>query len=111
MRNSADIVKLKNSERRRSKLGLFFSPEMFTSSFHLLNVVNAQDQAVGLVAALFAEKKVYVYGILEKEGVEEDFKELALHYIKGLAKTAPDAEVYSCVYSGCRKIDFQDEAE
>ncbi len=90
---------------------IYFSPEILTSRFQVLNVVDDHDKAVGNVAFLFDEKKLYVYGILEEEGVAADFKDLVTPYLKGLAKIKEDLEVYSCLYIGCKKIKLDGEEE
>lgn len=88
---------------------IYFSPEVITPEFHVLNVVDSADKAVGNVAFLFDEKKLYVYGILEEEAVGADFKDLVTPYIKGLAKAKPKLDIYSCLYVGCKKIDLNEE--
>ncbi|WP_462409600.1 hypothetical protein [Neobacillus sp. Marseille-QA0830] len=90
---------------------IYFSPEVITPQYQVLNVVDSENKAVGNVAFLFDEKKLYVYGILEEEGVGEDFKDLVTPYIKGLAKAKPDVEVYSCLYIGCQKIKLKEEED
>ncbi|WP_042464037.1 hypothetical protein [Neobacillus dielmonensis] len=90
---------------------IYFSPEVITPQFQVLNVVDSENKAVGNVAFLFDEKKLYVYGILEEEGVGEDFKDLVTPYIKGLAKAKPDVEVFSCLYIGCQKIKLHGDEE
>ena len=90
---------------------VFFSPEVITPHFQALNVVNSNEKAVGSIALLFHEKKIYVYGILEEGGVENSFKDLVRPYLKGIAKCMEDAEIYACLYSGCKKIQIQDEEE
>ncbi len=90
-------------------LQIYLSPEVLTEHFHILNVVNDDEKALGNVAFLFTEKKLYIYGILEEEGVTESFKALIKPYIKGLAKSKPDLEVYSCLYTGCKKIVINGE--
>ncbi|MBS4176790.1 hypothetical protein [Lederbergia citrea] len=90
---------------------IYFSPEVITPHYQLLNVVNSANKAVGNVAILFDEKKMYVYGILEEEGVGADFKDLVTPYIKGLAKAKPDIDVFSCLYIGCKKIILNEEEE
>jgi hypothetical protein len=90
---------------------IYFSPEVMTPEFHVLNVVDSDDKAVGNVAFLFEEKKLYVYGILEEEGVKADFQDLVTPYLKGLSKTKPGIEVYSCLYVGCKKITLETEKE
>ena len=88
---------------------IFFSPEVITPHFQALNVVDAKEKAVGSVAFLFHGEKIYIYGILEEEGVSESFKDLLKPYIKGLAKTIDDAEIYACIYSGCKKIQLMED--
>ncbi|PLR67109.1 hypothetical protein [Bacillus sp. UMB0893] len=90
---------------------IYFSPEVLTPYFQILNVVDAKDKAVGNIAFLFDEKKMYVYGILEEEGVGADFKDLVTPYIKGLSKAKPGIDVFSCVYVGCKKITINTEEE
>ncbi|MBS4202411.1 hypothetical protein KHA93_22675 [Bacillus sp. FJAT-49732] len=91
---------------------IYFSPEIMTQHYQLLNVVDSRNKAVGNVAILFDEKKLYVYGILEEEGVGADFKDLVTPYVKGLAKAYPDVDIFSCLYVGCKKIELKvDEKE
>lgn len=90
---------------------IYFSPEVVTPEFQVLNVVDSDNKAVGNVAFLFDEKKLYVYGILEEEGVGLDFKDLVTPYIKGMAKSKPDLDVFSCLYVGCKKIKLNEEEE
>jgi hypothetical protein len=47
-------------------LQIYFSPEVITSQFQVLNVVDGKNKGVGNVALLFDEKKIYVYGIWKK---------------------------------------------
>ena len=77
--------------------------------FQVLNIVDSKSKVVGNIAFLFDEKKLYVYGILEEEGVQEDFKDLVTPYIKGLIKAKTGLEVYSCLYVGCKKIELKEE--
>jgi hypothetical protein len=88
---------------------VYFSPEVMTPEFHVLNIVDSKNTCVGNLAFLFTEKKLYVYGILEEEGVQADFKDLATPYIKGLIKANPGVEVYSCLYVGGKKIELKEE--
>lgn len=90
---------------------IYLSPEVITSHFQILNVVNGEDKALGNIALLFDEKKLYAHGILEEEGVSENFKSIVQPYIKGLAKAKPDLEVYSCLYVGCKKISLNGDEE
>ena len=57
------------------------------------------------------KKSSYVYGILEEEEVGADFKALITPYIKGLSKSKPDLDVFSCIYVGCKKITLETEEE
>lgn len=90
---------------------IFFSPEVITPHYQVLNVINSSEKAVGNVAFLFDEKKIYAYGILEEEGVGESFKDLLQPYLKGLARAKPGLDIYACVYIGCKKIKLNDEEE
>lgn len=90
---------------------IYFSPEVITPNFQVLNVVDSTNQAVGNVAFLFDEKKLYVYGILQEEGVGEDFKDLVTPYLKGLAKAKQGIDIFSCLYVGCKKIKLNDKEE
>ncbi|MFB6468830.1 hypothetical protein ACE38V_18905 [Cytobacillus sp. Hz8] len=90
---------------------IYFSPEIITPEYQVLNVVDSDQKAVGNVAFLFAEKKLYVYGILEEEGVSADFKDLVTPYLKGLAKANEGVDILSCLYIGCKKITLNDEKE
>ena len=90
---------------------IYFSPEVMSPHFQVLNVVDAKEKAVGNIAFLFDEKKLYVYGILEEEEVGADFKALITPYIKGLSKSKPDLDVFSCIYVGCKKITLETEEE
>lgn len=88
---------------------IYFSPEVIKPDSQVLNVVDQNQKAVGYVAFLFDEKKLYVYGLLEKEGVEEDFKDLVKPYIQGLSKLKEELEVYSYLSIGAKKIELEDE--
>ncbi|MDR6997621.1 hypothetical protein [Neobacillus niacini] len=88
---------------------IYFSPEVVTPQFQVLNVVDSTNKAVGNVAFLFDEKKLYVYGILEEEGVAADFKDLVTPYLKGLAKAKHGLDIFSCLYVGCKKIKLNEE--
>ncbi len=90
---------------------IYFSPEVITPEYQVLNVVDSGNKGVGNVAFLFAEKKLYVYGILEEEDVGADFKDLVTPYIKGLAKAKPGLDILSCLYVGCKKIKLTEEKE
>ncbi|MGG1674935.1 hypothetical protein ACIFOT_04190 [Neobacillus sp. NRS-1170] len=90
---------------------IYFSPEVITPEFQVLNVVDSKNKAVGNVAFLFDEKKLFVYGILEEEGVGADFKDLVTPYLKGLTKAKPGLDIFTCLYVGCKKIKLNDEEE
>lgn len=90
---------------------IYFSPEVITPHFQVLNVVDSTNKAVGNVAFLFDEKKLFVYGILEEEGAGLDFKDLVTPYIKGMTKAKPGLDIFSCLYVGCKKIKLNEEEE
>ncbi|WHY83852.1 hypothetical protein QNH39_14270 [Neobacillus novalis] len=90
---------------------IYFSPEVITPQFQVLNVVDSTSKAVGNVAFLFDEKKLFVYGILEEEGVGADFKDLVTPYLKGLTKAKPGLDIFTCLYVGCKKIKLNDEQQ
>jgi hypothetical protein len=92
-------------------LQIYFSPEVITPEYQVLNVVNSNNKGVGNVAFLFDEKKLYVYGILEDEEVGADFKDLITPYIKGMAKAKPGLDILSCLYVGCKKIKLKEDEE
>ena len=90
---------------------IYFSPEVITPQFQVLNVVDSANKAVGNVAFLFDEKKLYVYGILEEEGVAADFKDLVTPYLKRLVKAKHGLDIFSCLYVGCKKIKLNEEEQ
>ncbi|MCJ8008808.1 hypothetical protein ACFFF5_10540 [Lederbergia wuyishanensis] len=90
---------------------IYFSPEVITPHYQILNVVDSKNKAVGNLAILFNDKKLYVYGILEEEGVGADFKDLVTPYIKGLAKSNPETDILCCLYVGCKKIELKEDEE
>jgi hypothetical protein len=90
-------------------LQIYFSPEVITPQFQVLNVVDGKNKGVGNMAILFDEKKLYVYGILEEVEVGSDFKDLVVPYLKGLAKARPGLDIFSCLYVGCKKINLNEE--
>ncbi|MDP4103451.1 MAG: hypothetical protein Q8935_00745 [Bacillota bacterium] len=90
---------------------IYFSPEVITPEYQVLNVVDSTNKGVGNIAFLFAEKKLYVYGILEEEDVGADFRDLVTPYIKGLAKAKPGLDIFSCLYVGCKKIELNDKEQ
>lgn len=92
-------------------LQIYFSPEVITPEFQVLNVVDSTNKGVGNIAFLFTEKKLYVYGILEEEDVGADFRDLVTPYLKGLAKAKPGLDIFSCLYVGCKKIELNDKEQ
>ncbi|WP_375141601.1 hypothetical protein [Bacillus sp. EB600] len=92
-------------------LQIYFSPEVITPEYQVLNVVDSTNKGVGNIAFLFAEKKLYVYGILEEEDVGADFRDLVTPYLKGLAKAKPGLDIFSCLYVGCKKIELNDREQ
>jgi hypothetical protein len=92
-------------------LQIYFSPEVITPEYQVLNVVDSTNRGVGNIAFLFADKKLYVYGILEAEEVGADFRDLVTPYLKGLAKAKPGLDIFSCLYVGCKKIELNDKEQ
>lgn len=92
-------------------LQIYFSPEVITPEYQVLNVVDSTNKGVGNIAFLFAEKKLYVHGILEEEDVGADFRDLVTPYLKGLAKAKPGLDIFSCLYVGCKKIELNDKEQ
>jgi hypothetical protein len=90
---------------------IYLSPELMKQDSHVLNIIDQNGKAVGYVTFLLDEKKMYVYGQLEEEGVGEDFKDLIQPYIKGMSKTKQDLEVYSYLSVGGQKIDLEKKEE
>lgn len=90
---------------------IYFSPEVITPEYQVLNVVDAKNKGVGNVAFLFDEKKLFVYGILEDEEVGADFKDLVTPYVKGLSKARPGLDIMCCLYVGCKKIKLKEDEE
>lgn len=90
-------------------LQIYFSPEVIKPEYQILNIVDEKNKGVGNVVFLFAEKKLFVYGILEEEDVGADFRDLVTPYIKGLAKANPGFDIFSCLYVGCKKIMLNEQ--
>ncbi|MBD8068073.1 hypothetical protein [Bacillus sp. PS06] len=87
---------------------IFLSPELMTQEYQILNVVNQNEKAIGYVTFLIDEKKMYVYGLCEEEGVSEDFKDLVKPYIQGMSKAKPELDVYSYISIGGKKLELGD---
>ncbi|WP_216829142.1 hypothetical protein [Alkalihalobacterium elongatum] len=90
-------------------MDIYFSPELSKEDAQVLNIVDRDEKAVGYLAYIIDEKKIYVYGQLENEGVYEDFKDLVKPYLKGLQKVKEDVELYSYLSVGGKKVELEDE--
>ncbi len=90
---------------------IFLSPELITPEFQIINIINQNEKAIGYVTFLFDEKKMYVYGVCEEEGVSEDFKDLIKPYIQGMAKAKPELDVMSYISIGGKKLEIGEEKE
>jgi len=87
-------------------LEIYLSPEMMNPESQILNIIDQNQKAVGYLALIFTEKKTYVYGYLEEEGVREDFKDLVKPYLQGIAKSKENIELYSYIATGGKKLDM-----
>ena len=91
---------------------IFLSPEVVKPECQIINIVNSSQKAIGYITFLFDEKKMYVYGLCEEEGVSEDFRDLIKPYIQGMGKAKPELDVYSYISVGGEKLDIAtDEKE
>ena len=90
---------------------IYFSPEFYKLDAQVLNIVTDKNKPVGYLAFLKEEKKMYVYGHLQEEGVTEDFKDLVTPYIQGLTKLTPDLEVLTHLTVGGKKVEIETEKE
>ena len=90
---------------------IFISPELMKESVQVLNIINTQNKAVGYLSILIDEKKMYVYGHLEEEGVCEDYKDLVKPYLQGLTKIKPELEVMTYFAVGGKKIEIELDKE
>lgn len=90
---------------------IYFTPELLKEDAQVLNIVDDKKNAVGYMAFLIEEKKMYIYGLLESEGVEEDFKDLVEPYIQGLTKLNSNLEVLSYLSVGGKKVEIETEGE
>ncbi|QDP40328.1 hypothetical protein [Radiobacillus deserti] len=86
---------------------IYFSPEFLKEDAQVLNILDDNDKAVGYMAFLMEETKMYVYGQLEEEGVYEDFKDLVNPYLQGLSKIKPKLEVYTYLTVGGKKVELE----
>jgi hypothetical protein len=90
---------------------IYFSPELIKPDAQVLNVVDQNGKAVGYVAYIVEEKKMYVYGHLEDDGVRADFKDLIQPYLKGLKNIKEGIEVYSYLSVGGEKMELKKEED
>ncbi|WP_416149828.1 hypothetical protein ACM26V_02175 [Salipaludibacillus sp. HK11] len=86
---------------------LYFSPEFYKQDAQVLNIVTDKNLPVGYLAFLMTERKMYIYGLIEEEGVAENFKELVTPYIQGLTKLTPDLEIFTYLSVGGKKIEME----
>lgn len=78
---------------------------------HVLNIVDQEQKGIGYLSLLLTEKKMYVYGHLENEGVSEDFKDVIKPYIMGMTKNNDDIEVLSYISIGGEQLDFEKDKD
>ncbi|UCZ53613.1 hypothetical protein LGQ02_02100 [Bacillus shivajii] len=90
---------------------IYFSPEFYKEDAQVLNIVTDKNEAVGYLAFLMDDKKMYVYGTLQEEGISENFKDLVTPYIRGLTKLKPDIEVFTFLSAGGKKIEIEEEKQ
>jgi hypothetical protein len=90
---------------------IYFSPELIAQQGEILNVVDEKNQPVGYFAFIMSDKKMYIYGHLEKEGVTEAYKGMVKAYIHGLSKNDEEIEVFSYIAVGGKKLEINKEEE
>ncbi|WP_280768094.1 hypothetical protein [Salipaludibacillus daqingensis] len=90
---------------------LYLSPEFYKQDAQVLNIVTDKSKPVGYLAFLMTDKKMYVYGVIEEEGVAEDFKDLVTPFIQGLTKLSSEIEVFTYLSVGGKKIEFESQEE
>lgn len=90
---------------------IYFSPEYYREDAQILNVIDEKQNPIGYFAFLIDDKKIYVYGHLENEGVGEDYKDMITSYLKGLVKLKPERDIYSYFAIGGKKIEIKSEDE
>jgi len=88
---------------------IYLSPEFLKEDAQVLNVVTQDNKAVGYLSFMMEEKKMYVFGQIQEEGVTEDFKDLVKPYLDGLSKLKPDLEVLSHLTVGGKSIELEEE--
>lgn len=87
---------------------IYFSPEMVNQNAQILNVVDQNNKAVGYMALIFTDKKIYVYGLLEEMGVKGDFIDLVKPYIAGIKNINSELEIYSYLSVGGTKLELEE---
>lgn len=92
-------------------MDIYFSPELYRQEAQILNVVDDENNPIGYFSFVIDEKKIYVYGHLENEGVGEDYRGMVTTYLKGLLKLKPEREIYCYVAIGGKKIELKNEDE
>ncbi|MDQ0337985.1 hypothetical protein J2S00_000768 [Caldalkalibacillus uzonensis] len=90
---------------------IYLSPELVKEDVHILNVVNHKNEAVGYLTFVVDEKKMYVLGQCQTEGVREDFKDVIKPYIKGMSKLKPDLDVYVTLFVGGKEINLEESEQ
>ncbi|WNF38247.1 hypothetical protein RJD24_07420 [Bacillaceae bacterium IKA-2] len=90
---------------------IYFSPEFINQNAQVLNIITDRDEAVGYLSFLIEEKKMYVFGNIQEEGICEDFKDLVKPYLLGLSKLKPDLEVMTFISVGGKKIELELDVE
>lgn len=90
---------------------VYFSPELMSENTYVLNIVDQEQKGIGFLSLLVNDKKMYVYGHLENEGVREDFKDLIQPYIMGMTKSNEDMEVLSYISIGGQRLDMSKETD
>ena len=92
-------------------MDIYLHPEMMIEGAHILNVVNNKNQPVGYLTFVMNEKKMYVMGHCQDEGVAADFKDLVKPYIEGMAKSKEDMDVLITLGIGGKEIKVNEEGE
>lgn len=90
---------------------LYFSPEFYKQDAQVLNIVTDKNKPVGYLAFLMAEEKMYIYGVVEEEGVTENFKDLVTPYIQGFTKIKADLEVFTYLSVGGKKLEIESDQD
>ncbi|HET7628093.1 MAG TPA: hypothetical protein VFK44_06855 [Bacillales bacterium] len=84
---------------------IYISPEFINNESQVYNIVDEQGDAVGYMACVQDEERMYVYGLAENESVEEDFKDLTTPFIEGLAEMKPDLDIYCHLFVGGKRLE------